>query len=202
MTPGTSPTSQPDLTALAAFIEDFKKESDRAAVIVGAAKLDLLLYQLLQRVLLPSTSAVDELLDGDAGVGTFHSRINLAHRLGLIDDYFARALNLVRKIRNAFAHEVSSTTLEGSSHRDRVRELVSPLMPFEQFLRFRGTWTGFSGASLDFRAALGLLVLRLDQLVVSAQLLSSSTKQTLVNPKWTRSAPPVPAPSSAERGAT
>src|SRR5688572_21694479 len=85
------------------FIDEFKSESDRAAVILGAAKLDLLLYQLIQGVLVPSTSKVDELLDGDSPLGTFSSRITIAHRLKLIDDNFCRALNLIRKIRNSFA---------------------------------------------------------------------------------------------------
>src|SRR5437016_8187867 len=89
-----------DAKSLAAFVDDFAKESDRAAVIVGAAKLDLLLYQLLEKVLLPSTSNTDELLAGDSGLSTFHSRIHAAHRLGFIDDQLARALHLIRKIRN------------------------------------------------------------------------------------------------------
>jgi hypothetical protein len=95
-----------------AFFDEFKNETDRAAVIVGAAKLDYLLYQILGRYLLPITGTKDdELLEGDSPLSTFSSRINLCHRLGLIDTQFARSLHLVRKIRNTFAHEVSGCRL-------------------------------------------------------------------------------------------
>ena len=39
--------------ALVSFINEFKAESDRAAVILGVAKLDVLLYQLIAKVMLP-----------------------------------------------------------------------------------------------------------------------------------------------------
>ena len=79
------------------FAEEFGGETDRAAVILGAAKLDILLYHLIQKTLLPNTSSNDELLDGDAPISTFSSRINLAFRLGLIDPELTRALHLVKK---------------------------------------------------------------------------------------------------------
>ncbi|MBN9406950.1 MAG: hypothetical protein J0I00_16190 [Burkholderiales bacterium] len=109
------------------FVEELKNESDRAAVILGAAKLDLLLYHLLQKVLLPSTSKSDELLDGDSPLGTFSAKIALAYRLGLIDPMLCKTLHLVRRIRNSFAHELSGVSLKSGAHRDRVRELFSPL---------------------------------------------------------------------------
>jgi len=51
------------------FMSEFMAESDRAAVILGAAKLDLLLYQLLSKFLVASPSSKDELLDGDSPLG-------------------------------------------------------------------------------------------------------------------------------------
>lgn len=46
------------------FVTEFSGESDRAAVILGAAKLDYLLYQILQKYLIPNASGRDELLEG------------------------------------------------------------------------------------------------------------------------------------------
>lgn len=109
------------------FIGEFKNETDRSAVIVGTAKLDLLMYQLLSSFLLPSTSKNDELLDGDSPLGTFSARITISHRLGLIDDALCRTLNIVRRIRNSFAHELRGATLDSGAHRDRIRELAAPL---------------------------------------------------------------------------
>jgi hypothetical protein len=55
-----------DLLAFNDFLEEFRTESDRAAVILAAARIDLHLYHLLQHVLLPNPSKSDELLEGDS----------------------------------------------------------------------------------------------------------------------------------------
>jgi hypothetical protein len=118
------------------FVGEFKNETDRSAVIVGTAKLDLLMYQLLSSYFLPCTSRNDDLLDGDSPLGTFSSRITVAHRLGLIDGLLCKALNTIRKIRNSFAHELRGATLDSGAHRDRIRELVGPLTDNETFKHF------------------------------------------------------------------
>ncbi|WOD28742.1 hypothetical protein RYH70_01500 [Alloalcanivorax xenomutans] len=145
------------------FTEEFKNESDRAAVILGASQLDILLYQMLEGHLLPNPSGKDELLDGDSPLATFSSRINICYRLGLIDAEFARALHLVRKIRNSFAHEVSGVSLSSGPHRDRIKELVAP---------FAQNWAvpnilekNFGddhSVGNQFRAVIALMSLRLD----------------------------------------
>lgn len=149
-----------------AFIQEFAKESDRAAVILGAAKLDSLLYHLIQRFLLPSTGKHDELLDGDAALGTFSARIQIAYRLGIIDAELTRALNLIRRIRNQFAHEISDATLDRGAHHDRIQELISPLVKCQEFHHFRNRVTSQNvsqkGTSIDFRVALAMIVIALD----------------------------------------
>src|SRR5438128_2585584 len=102
------PQADPDQWGFAEFkrfAEDFKSESDRAAVILGAAKLDMMLFQILQARLVSCATGKDELLEGDNPLSTFSARINVAFRLGLITSELARALHLVRRIRNSFAHE-------------------------------------------------------------------------------------------------
>lgn len=157
------PVSRADLKAFTVFVDEFKNESDRAAVILGAAKLDVMLYQLLQTTLRPSTSKSDELLEGDSPLATFSSRISVAHRLGLIDDDFCRALDFIRKIRNSFAHELSGISLDSSGHRDRIRELVAPLKRSEAFEYLLETYFGEpAGPAGQFRAAVALAAIRLE----------------------------------------
>ena len=171
-----------------AFVREFSNESDRAAVIVGAAKLDNLLYQLLQQFLLPVPSGNDELLDSEAALGTFSARINAAFRLGLIDSEYARALHLIRKIRNSFAHETSSNSLAVGSHRDRIRELVAPLTKFAQYdnLIENGHFGNSEGSSREFRVALAIacggLILALRDL---SQIVPQSTIH-LISANWSR----------------
>lgn len=148
------------------FVDEFKGESDRAAVILGAAKIDLLLYQILQQYLAPITGGKDELLDGDSPLGTFSAKILLVNRLGLVNDEFTRALQFVRKIRNSFAHEVAGCTLDSGAHRDRVKELVAQLKHKNAFIKIRASkFEDKDEPSTNFRTALAFLVARLDVLL-------------------------------------
>jgi len=82
------------------FNNEFKSESDRAAVVLGAALLDSLLHQLIDAYLLPKPkqNKEDELLEGSSPLATFSARIKMCYRLGLIDKEFLKALDLIRKI--------------------------------------------------------------------------------------------------------
>lgn len=178
-------TSAETRTLFGHFVEEFRAESDRAAVILGAAQLDLLLYQLIQKVLLPTASSRDELLDSDGPLGAFSSRINMAHRLGLIDTPFARALHLVRKIRNTFAHEPTSSSLSVGAHRDRVRELTAPFIAKPGFDRFHSVFFGEErNPSNDFRCTLGIMAVRLEAAFDDCRTLTDAHAWTLVPPNY------------------
>jgi len=109
------------------FINDLAAETDRAAVILTASKMEIMLGQILQKALLPCATSKDDLLEGEGRpLSTFSARIDLTHRLGLIDGICARALHQIRRIRNEFAHELSEGSLNIGAHRDRVKSLVAP----------------------------------------------------------------------------
>lgn len=148
------------------------RESDRAAVVVGAAFLDSLLERLLLRTLRPHAAGPDPLFDGDAPLSTFSSRINLSHRLGLIDDELARALHLIRRIRNDFAHNPAECDLNTSPHRDRVRELANPIKNDPYFIKWRASFLtdSRSDASLHFRGMLFVIFSRLQYACIAAKL--------------------------------
>jgi hypothetical protein len=115
------------------FLIDIRTESDRAAVVVSGARVDAALHRLLVRFLRPNPKATDELFENNGPLGTFSSRIDLAHRLYLIDAEQARACHLLRKIRNDFAHEMQGSSLEASPHKDRVIEFVKPFRRWKEF---------------------------------------------------------------------
>lgn len=104
---------------------EFRKESDRAVVILVASLLDEALTSSLKSYLTPIASSSDEIFDGsNAPLGTFSSKINMIHRLGLISSRFCRDLHLVRKIRNSFAHNIFGCTFENGSVKSRIDELI------------------------------------------------------------------------------
>ncbi|WP_150912019.1 transcriptional regulator [Marinobacter halotolerans] len=106
------------------FLDEFSKESDRAAVIVAASIFDDALGNLLKQFLVPTPSSQDELFDGaNAPISTFSAKIAFAHRLGLISSAFARNLHLIRRIRNEFAHNIHGGSFQDSAVKSRVMEL-------------------------------------------------------------------------------
>jgi DNA-binding MltR family transcriptional regulator len=145
------------------FIQEFNKESDRAIVILAAAKIDQLLCEILEGTLLPVTTAKDELLESDGPLASFSSRIALCTRMGLIDAELTRAMQLLRKIRNAFAHEVTGCSLEQGQQADRVRQLAKTmrLHPFYETARDLSA-KDHSGLSAEFRACVAMVITRLE----------------------------------------
>ena len=175
----SSPTES--LTQFSAFVAEYRSESDRAAVVLGAAKLDYLLYQILTKHLLPNAGSRDDLFDSDGPLSTFSAKIHLTHRLGVIDSGFARALHLLRRIRNSFAHEISGCHLDSGAHRDRVRELVAPFESLQLYVKFRQSFIGGeTGSRGDFDTILGILALRLEDIHERIQPIPPGSAQPLL----------------------
>lgn len=86
---------------LNAFSGPFRSESDRACAVLGAALLDARLESLYNRRLRCSK---EELLASSGPLGTFSARIRLAHALAWISEDVKYDLNVIRSVRNEFAH--------------------------------------------------------------------------------------------------
>lgn len=152
-----------DFNDIVEIANEFKGESDRATVILAAAKMDAMLYLLIGKFLIPITTSQDELLDGDSPLGTFSSRINIAYRLGLISPDFVKALHIVRRIRNSFAHEVRGGSLKTGGHSDRIRELLIPFQNLIVFQEWRkALFEDKEGLDIDFRLICTMIIYRLD----------------------------------------
>ena len=90
------------------FEISISRESVRAKVVLSACYLEEVLEQLLQIVLKPSKAPTDALFDGpQAALGSLSAKIEIAFRMGLISDDVYRSLNLIRRIRNEFAHNLA-----------------------------------------------------------------------------------------------
>jgi len=165
------------------FVAEFKDESDRAIVVLTAARLDLLLMSVLQKHLRPSPAKTDDFFENQGPGATLSGKIMLANRLGLIDDDFARALNLVRRIRNDFAHETSACSLEQGGHLHRVRALAAPYQkhPFYPWFGKKFFHSDPPGRT-NFMTSVGILILRLEFLLSKLDTIDYS-KATPVIPK-------------------
>ncbi len=165
------------------FYNEFKTESDRAAVVLGAANLDNLLRLILIKYLLPTTNNHDDLFDGDGPLSTFRARIDLCYRLGLADNYLTNSLHLIRKIRNSFAHELN-TSLNSGSQRDRVIELASRWNQYEEFDNFikKHISTENPKTSDIFREILAIVTIRLHGLRLRVKTNKSNICMSMIPP--------------------
>jgi len=73
-------------------------------VIIASAFLDAQLRAILSNSFVDDKKIVEELLDSD--LSTFSSRTKTTYCMGLISESMFHDLNIVRKIRNKFAHKM------------------------------------------------------------------------------------------------
>jgi len=110
-----------------AFYEELQKETPRGAVLLGAAFLDEHLRQLIEVFLIDSKSVVGKFLEGEnAPLGTFSARIQATYCMGLISEEEFRDLNIIRGIRNQFAHSLHGLSLADSWIINQCEQLTYP----------------------------------------------------------------------------
>lgn len=123
------------------LLASLNAESNRGITLVAAALLDEALFALLMKSVLCSRSDdkcrkdVAGKLFGDRGpLQAFSSKIDMTFVTGGVDELTWKALHIVRKIRNDFAHSVcldfSDQSVQGRI--DNLRELLFPTPKPEQ----------------------------------------------------------------------
>jgi hypothetical protein len=159
---------------VARFILKVAGESDRAAVIIGAARLDVGLEGLLKKVMSHHPGSQDSLFDQDRALGSFAPRIALAYRLGLISDEFEHALQMIRKIRNDFAHSIEDARLSDPSHKSRLAELKRATQHREGWNQLRQLVLRHTNSDplADFCASIGLLMVVLEGAALKDNLMT------------------------------
>lgn len=103
--------------------------SDQALAILAVVYLGHLLRLLIFAALALDRfpeAAEEFLFEGrDTGLATFYSRIEMAKSLGEISDGEARDLDLIRKVRNRFAHALGDLSFDTEDISNRCRELTT-----------------------------------------------------------------------------
>lgn len=95
-----------DLEYFSAFLKEFQDETDRGAALVGAALIDTRLERLLVSHLLDNSIGKEMVNGSNAPLGSFSSRIKMSYALGLITEVEFKECDLIRRIRNEFAHSI------------------------------------------------------------------------------------------------
>lgn len=106
--------------------KEFVNASDRAVAIIGASALDTHLEKLLRKYLINDIKAVNALISegSQPPLSTFSAKIITAYCLGLISKNDFDDFQIIRKIRNEFAHKLSNCDFDNRNVRDRIGNLI------------------------------------------------------------------------------
>lgn len=117
-----------------AFWRELDAQSDRGFTIVACARLDETLIDLIRLFLVGAgrlnRDVEEKFFGGNSLITNFAAKTVFAFALGLISEKTYRDLQILREIRNEFAHFSESVSFDTPSVRDRCRELSwSSLIP-------------------------------------------------------------------------
>ena len=147
-----------------AFFEELRGESDRATAILYAAWIDHLLEKKLRLLFSKGNAEQREKLF--EGTGPFHalaSKVTAAFCLGWLDPDVRHDIDLIRRIRNLFAHEIHGLSAKSPEVKALVEKLRLPRREYYDWnelraaemkdgkgvLIFTGEQPGDAGAPLD-----------------------------------------------------
>ena len=112
-----------DVHDLSSFVRELQRETDRGLPLVGAALIDDRLTETLRSFFCEGCVS-DKLLDeANSPLSTFSARVQACYALGLIDDFEYAEIELIRKVRNEFAHSKHGTSFQS----DKMKGLCSTL---------------------------------------------------------------------------
>ena len=101
----------PNLKDFLPYLDELNRESPRGKVLISTGYLEQMLKEILSSFLMKD-KIVDELFEGgNAPLGTFSARAKLAYTLGLISELEFHDIDLIRRIRNDFAHDMKASFL-------------------------------------------------------------------------------------------
>ena len=126
-----------DLQMWSGFFDELRSESDRGATILAGVWIDNLLERKLLTLFAEGNSdARRKLFDQNGALSAFSSKILAAYCLGWIDSDIFHDINLVRKIRNAFAHELHDIDLESPNIRRLIDQFRTPSRYYDDWDKF------------------------------------------------------------------
>ncbi len=88
------------------------QESDRGLCLLAIGRMDNVLTEFLQLKLLGSKTFKRDLFNNNGPLGTFSSKIKMCLAMGLISNGYYQEIEVMRKIRNIFAHSDQPITFE------------------------------------------------------------------------------------------
>jgi len=110
---------------------ELENMSDRATIIVMASILDVQLENLLKAYLIDCTESAN-LFNSNGPISTFSSKIDMCYCLGIISKHEFDTINILRRIRNKFAHEIAANSFD--THQSSIDLSKNLSIPFGMYV--------------------------------------------------------------------
>ena len=124
------------------FFDELRSESDRGGTILAGVWIDNLLERKLRALFTEGNSDTRrKLFDLNGPFSGFSSKILAAYSLGWIDSDIFHDINLVRKIRNLFAHELHGIDLESQRLQRLIEKFKIPSRYYHDWNELRAVAT-------------------------------------------------------------
>ena len=124
------------------FFDELRLESDRGGTILASVWIDNLLERKLRALFTQGNSDTRrKLFDPLGPFSGFSSKILAAYSLGWIDSDIFHDINLVRKIRNLFAHELHGIDLESPRLQRLIEKFKIPSRYYHDWNELRAVAT-------------------------------------------------------------
>ncbi len=114
-------------------ISEVESQTARGAAIAGTAFLDILLRMSLERLMRPYTELQNTIFENRGPLQDFSARIHVSFALKLIGTGAYNDLNILRDVRNAFAHSAEAFEFD----REDIARLCNNLW-YPKWIRFTG----------------------------------------------------------------
>ncbi len=122
--------------------ELLSEESDRACVILAASWVDHFLgIKLAQEFSKGNSKARDALFSANGPFATFSAKLNAVFCAGWIDSDVYHDLQVIRNLRNEFAHSIDSRTLHDEPFPKMVGRLRVPKRQYHDWGQLRAAAT-------------------------------------------------------------
>lgn len=114
-------------------VENYRKywgmlteSNDKGMVLIASSVIEDALTDIIKARLIKSPSAKDSLFAGEGSpLSTFSAKIEMAYRIGGINDINRNTLTVFRRLRNDFAHNAAITSLDSPAVADRVNAIFA-----------------------------------------------------------------------------
>ena len=115
-------------------VGSLKNESDRGKLILIVSWIDWFLRVKIENEFSKGNKkARKELFSVNGPFGTFSSKLNLAFCAGWIVSYVFHDIEIVRKLRNKFAHSIENISLDEEKIRNKIEAFKVPKRKFHDW---------------------------------------------------------------------